>query len=807
GTIVSLRGNGFGANKIIKIAFGTTPTIQTTSTYAEGSFTTTFTVDTQAYGQTTIKAYGSEEAFGLFSILPNIIEVTPRAGTVGAVITISGNGFGATSSIRIAFGKTSSIVFVTTMAEGSWTTTFTVDTQAYGTTTVTAFEDDINIFAGASIFILPKLIFISPSEGTVGSMVTVAGNGFGGNKVIAIDFGTTSSIQTGWSCEAGSFSTTWTVDTQAYGQTTIKAHGSEEAKGLFKILPHIILVSPAEGTVGTIIRICGNGYGANSLIRVEFGITPTIQITSSYAGGSFSTTWTVDTQPYGTTTVVGYDDVLGIQSGNKIKILPNIIVITPGQGTVGSVVTVLGNGFGANKVIRLDFGTTAMIQTTSSYSEGSWSTTFTVDTQVYGQTTIKASGSEQASGIFTILPNIVELTPIFGSVGTIITIAGNGFGKESEVQIEFNNIYRGTTAVTIYGSFSTTFTTPVQPYGTYTVMGTDTHFSNVYATSRFKIISNLCLITPTKGTIGTTISIKGNGFEAGNKIISIEIGTTLYSTVVLTNGLGEFDPIWNGEIKTQPYGTVTILATQLTGNFSGIYATGNFFITSNLSLITPTSGTVGTIITLKGDGFGASKTITIAFGRTPTIQFSSTGADGSWTTTFTVNTQPYGETTITASGSEKATGIFTILPKIILITPQQGIVGSIVSISGNGFGSLESITIGFGINPAITVVSTNNYGTFSTIFTVDEQAGCGTVTVSAKGSHCSASSLFVIFPKITLITPGAGTVGSMVSICGNGFGSLESITIGFGINPAITVVSTNDYGTFSTIFTVDEQAG
>ncbi|MFH1563861.1 MAG: fibronectin type III domain-containing protein, partial [Nitrospirota bacterium] len=283
-----------------------------------------------------------------------------------------------------------------------------------------------------------------------------------------------------------------------------------------------------------------------------------------------------------------------------------------------------------------------------------------------------------------------------------------------------------------------------------------------------------------------------SGNYAGSKTIS---GTdTTYTLSTLTNGIryyiaiSAYDKAENKSDKSNElYGTPT---------------------ESLLIVISPTIGTVGSIVTVSGDSFGSIELIRIDFGTTRTIAMAMANQSGTFSTTFTIDTQPYSFTTVMATGlnsGKSALNSFRILPNIILLTPKSGTVGSIVTIRGNGFGASEQITIDFGINPMIAVVFANAYGNFSTTFTVDTQGGCGTVTVSAHGSHCSAYSQFVILGQITLVTPTKGTVGSFVTVAGNGFGVIELIRIDFGITPTITTTISDANGKFITTFIVNTQ--
>ncbi|MEW6606905.1 MAG: hypothetical protein AB1414_05555 [bacterium] len=69
------------------------------------------------------------------------------------------------------------------------------------------------------------------------------------------------------------------------------------------INPRITSISPAFGTIGTIVRIIGEGYLPSEQIRIDFGTTSSIAVIEADAYGILSAILTIDSQPYGTKTI------------------------------------------------------------------------------------------------------------------------------------------------------------------------------------------------------------------------------------------------------------------------------------------------------------------------------------------------------------------------------------------------------------------------------------------------------------------------------------------------------------------------
>ncbi|MDI6735541.1 MAG: terpene cyclase/mutase family protein, partial [bacterium] len=189
-------------------------------------------------------------------------------------------------------------------------------------------------------------------------------------------------------------------------------------------------------------------------------------------------------------------------------------------------------------------------------------------------------------------------------------------------------------------------------------------------------------------------------------------------------------------------------------------------LTRQRLIVSPISGTIGTIVKVTGTGFGQTETIRVDFGQSPTITTAMTNARGSFTTNFTIDSQQAGMTTVKSTGLNSGlsgTTYFNIIFKpqaSITISPTSGYVGSIVTVAGEGYGQTETIAIDFGVTPTIAVTMTDNLGQFKAVFTVDTQAECGTVTVSARGltSGARVFAYFIIIeedtiPPIILHTP------------------------------------------------------
>ncbi|MEK7274867.1 MAG: IPT/TIG domain-containing protein, partial [Candidatus Desantisbacteria bacterium] len=132
-----------------------------------------------------------------------------------------------------------------------------------------------------------------------------------------------------------------------------------------------------------------------------------------------------------------YETALAMQ---VLRHVPEVSSVDPCFGTVGVRVAVTGCGYSAAEGIRIDFGTTLSIATTTASDAGTFSAGFTVDAQPYGTKTIIFTGQSSGKadrGEFFITPGRIQVTPLSGYTGALVTISGNGFCARERLQVQF----------------------------------------------------------------------------------------------------------------------------------------------------------------------------------------------------------------------------------------------------------------------------------------------------------------------------------------------------------------------------------
>jgi hypothetical protein len=191
-----------------------------------------------------------------------------------------------------------------------------------------------------------------------------------------------------------------------------------------------------------------------------------------------------------------------------------------------------------------------------------------------------------------------------------------------------------------------------------------------------------------------------------------------------------------------------------------------------ISSFTPTSGPVGTSVTIFGSNF--FEVTGVRFGGVPA--------------TFTVNsptqitaTVPAGATTgpisvITPGGTATSSRPFVVLetPIVTSFSPTSGPVGTVVTITGSGFVEVSAVRFG-GVAATFTVNSPTQITA-----TVPAGATTGPISVITPGGTATSSTPFVVLeaPTLTSFSPTSGPVGTVVTITGINFINVSSVTFG-----------------------------
>jgi outer membrane protein assembly factor BamB len=185
----------------------------------------------------------------------------------------------------------------------------------------------------------------------------------------------------------------------------------------------------------------------------------------------------------------------------------------------------------------------------------------------------------------------------------------------------------------------------------------------------------------------------------------------------------------------------------------------------------------------------------------------TTGATGSFTTSFKKPLVPTGTYTIAAVGQTSGfvvTAPFQLLPEITL-NPIAGGPGGKITIIGNAFGANETVNIywnytGSGTGTLLTTVLGNSTGSFKTTASVPSGTTPGLILIAGVGqaSNAVGSYNFLLYPSTLTLAPLSGSANTTLTLSADGFKGYEKVNVFWnnGTTPVLTT-STTTYGYIS----------
>ncbi len=618
--------------------------------------------------------------------------------------------------------------------------------DAIGTSVQESTDGEVQIFAatlsGSPVNPTPAITATTPSSGGFGSPTSIFGTGFGASQgANSVEFGGVAATVTRWTdTEIDVIVPQVPAGNEAVTVSNVAIGGST-----FSVLPLVSTIAPATGSLGSLITITGNAFGAT-----QGGSAVTVG-----SLGASVTSWS-DTQiqalvpsgigsgpQYVMVTVAGASSS-GVAFG---VVPPSITAFSPAIGIAGTLTTITGSGFGATQ------GNSAVYVGVVPAVATAWS-----DTQIQLQIPSIAEPGNQnltvtegvlsnTSGYFFVEPWIMTISPGSGLPGTVVTVHGSNLGADSS-SIAFNGAsasvinWSPTAIQAVVPSGATTGPVIVSAYSPTNYVGIPTNAVNFTTVVGPSILS----LSPVSGSPGSIVTISGEN-----------LGASQASSTITFNGIIAVPSTWGpySIVVPVPVGTTTgpVLVT-VGGVPSNSYT---YSITNGISSIAPAQGPPGTIVTITGLGFG------IVQGNS-TVTFNGVVATpSSWGDSGIVVPVPTGATTgpviVTTSGSPGKGTMFWVLipPSILNISPNAGPVGTQVTIAGTGFQSSQGTsTIQFNGTTATATTWSNS----QISVTVPAGATSGNVVVSIGGVSSNGVSYTVgpAAPDLEIASPTNGTI-------------------------------------------------
>lgn len=298
--------------------------------------------------------------------------------------------------------------------------------------------------------------------------------------------------------------------------------------------------------------------------------------------------------------------------------------------------------------------------------------------------------------------------------------------------------------------------------------------------------------TPASAATGSTVSIIGTNFKG---ITAVSFGGVAAKSFTVVSSTEIKAVVANGNS-----GNVTVTNTWGTGSKGGFtYLPPPVIIT-----FTPTSGEVGTTITITGNNFTGATSV--SFGGIAASSFNIVNPN---TITAVIATGASGDVTVTSpygTGSRAGFQFITNAPVITIVNPTAGPIGSTVTITGNNFSNnLNDNIVYFGAVKA--VVTEASQTTLKTIVPVG--ATFDYITVTNRNLTAYSLKPFVVtFVGDTLIntrsfaakadyaTGFTYSTGSIIDIDGDGKADYAVSDFGSNIISVLRNTSSNGNITF-----------
>ena len=555
------------------------------------------------------------------------------------------------------------------------------------------------------------------------------------------------------------------------------------------VLAESISLSASSGPVNTVISITGSGFTASAAFQTLFAYGTAYQAIAGTgtvsSAGTLTSSFNVPSVPAGT-----YNIRVQTSSDHATAsfTVTSSINLSAVSAQVGQQVSITGTGFTAARTTVIYFDS-AQVATSITSSVGTFSTSFTIPDTYSGTHTITATDSIYTRTITLSVVPSMAVSPVSGTVGTTVTISGTGFNAGRTVNVRFDNVQVATSSVSNVGKVSTTLTVPETRTGSHTITVTD----GIYTNNAIFVVIQSMTISPASGSAGTTITINGTGFTA-SRLIRITYDGTDIATVpsaITSNNAGTFTGKFT--VPAGPARTVEILASD------GINQTAAYYKLAAVVELTPTSGKVGTPVTIKGSGFNASRQITVVFSNDYVSQVS-TDTVGNFITIFNVPAATGGQHPVTANdGVRSISTTFTVANNMV-VTPNTANVGVPITVTGSGFRGSRTVNIYFD-NTVVATTHSDANGSFSVVFNAVAGTG-GTHTISSNDGEYAASSNFIIQPSITLERT-SGKMGEKVNITGAGFDPSRTMVVRLG-TIQVKSTTTDETGSFKAEFTVPQ---
>lgn len=852
GSAVAASGSGFGPSETVNLYLDSTSSsvIATATTSSAGNFSVTFAMPDTANGNHTVIARGvtsKKQATKTLKMNATLAR-DPYQGVPGTSIVVTVHGFGANETVDLWFDSSSGLKLgtVTTGAAGTGSVTITMPQATAGWHDYLGTGRTSGVTAYGALYVL-RQVKLSPTSGVAGDSVTVTARGFDGSTSVKVAWNKTATVAgtqvcSGTTTATGNYSCTFTVPQTVAGGYPVavtEADGSAASATFVVNGPAGIATNPGSGAVMTNFIVNGGGFSPNESIALSWDSAATWVTVRTDGTGSFAWHATVPQLSVATHTLKAKGASSGKSASVSFKVTASggdtgTSMIAPGTYVVTATVEGLVGGTTSNGHTITPYdrfvSLPACTETSCPYAVGGSRYYARCGDLCYVKVTNPANNKCSVAPVYDVGPwftndnwwdpadqrNLNNLGTTVnrlaqGYVGTDAAKNGldvgygisNGIGI-SNVGYEVGNRAAIDIADGTWVDIGFQLADGIHT-GVIVEMLWQTGQSYASAAAACgQTTSPSITLSPTSGVAGTTVSVTGKGYQAGETVnIYVDSSTTKPIGSVTASSSGGFT-----KSVTIPVGTsIGDHRIHAVGQTSKLRTARTFTVTAPVLTLAlaPKSAQIGATVQATGGGFQPGETVKIYLDSSKTTALTSVTASGTggFTAAFTIPPTTGGPHRIHAVGQTSKTRTAQTLVVTPTLTPSiaSGQARATFSVAVKGFAASETISLYWDnqSSPETTAtVDASGVATFST--KAPWTYGPHTATVKGGTSNLQGTFAFSVTPKVKL-TPNSGPASTAFQVRGTGFQPGTKVNVYWGSSSSGTLLcsktTSSTYGTFT----------
>jgi hypothetical protein len=369
----------------------------------------------------------------------------------------------------------------------------------------------------------------------------------------------------------------------------------------------------------------------------------------------------------------------------------------------------------------------------------------------------------------------ITIAPTSGTVNTSVHVSGDGFSGRLATIYWDKQIILSKVPISDTGELAFDLQVPKVCRGSYTIRITDdSNWTGSTASATFTVLPGITIF-PRIVRPYDSVMVTGNGFACFEKDIKLTWDKTVLPISATANQLGVWSVTFDAAAPDKGEYYISAFSSSTDASEIGEHK----IILGPFAKVQPSSGPVGTEITVEGYGFRTSEDgITFTWDNQIFLFNLIAGTDGVLNATLNIPSTTTGHHLLGLFGSDwTPKGIipdmaFNVVPNIQL-KPPSGNKGTKVIVNGTGFNKDEAISLSFEGTNLNTNAIADDKGSFSTSFEAPQSTIKENKVKATGGAGGSAETIFIIYkvtpPAPSLVSPAQGATLAVFDSVGDVF--------------------------------------